>query len=73
MKLVAIGQHIYVIGIQYDANVYDWIFPEFGNELGYRYYTVPHIGHVRIESYSTTPSGYHFLAYSQELLFSFVN
>jgi hypothetical protein len=73
VKLIAIGQHIYVIGVPYDANVYDWIFPEFTDWPGLRWYTVSHLGHVRMESYSTTPSGYHFVQTSRDLLYSFVN
>jgi hypothetical protein len=72
LKLVQVNRQIHVVGGTYAANVYDWMFPNLGtwSGLGYRYYTTPHLGHVRIESYSTSDYGYRFLAYSQELISS---
>ncbi len=70
IKLVDTSQQRWIIDTRYNAYVYDWIFKMFNNELGYRYFTVPHLGHVRMETYRTTLSGYHYLSDSEELLFA---
>jgi len=56
IKLTKVNELIYVLGVKYYANVYDFIFPDFEVPVGYRNYIVPHLGIVRREIYGATPN-----------------
>ena len=70
MKFAASNQRIYTVSGWYNANMYDWIFPDFNNHIGYRYYIVPHYGTVNSYVYGTTLSGKSYIMISYELLYT---
>ena len=72
IRHIKLEQQIHILGTGYNAEIYDWIGTNksdpWYNKIIMRCFTVPHLGHVRVEYYSVTPYGTYFLAYSQDLL-----